>query len=92
MSSSISFKTVLRAKNIGEQKFWQLLRLTESMFLGSTYYFAFQQFYPKNNYLLNVFSISDVNYLPFAVVLYVDGMMTAMLIGCVFSILEKMVK
>lgn len=68
------------------------LRLTESMFLGSTYYFAFQQFYPKNNYLLNVFSISDVNYLPFAVVLYVDGMMTAMLIGCVFSILEKMVK
>lgn len=63
-----------------------------NVFLGSTYYFAFQQFYPKNNYLLNVFSISDVNYLPFAVVLYVDVMMTAMLIGCVFSILEKMVK
>ena len=60
-----------------------------NVFLGSTYYFAFQQFYPKNNYLLNVFSISDVNALPFAVVLYVDGMMTAMLIGCVFSILEK---
>lgn len=60
-----------------------------NVFLGSTYYFAFQQFYPKNNYLLNVFSISDVNYLPFAVVLYVDVMMTAMLIGCVFSILEK---
>ena len=60
-----------------------------NVFLGSTYYFAFQQFYPKNNYLLNVFSISDVNDLPFAVVLYVDGMMTAMLIGCVFSILEK---
>ncbi|MGO4955410.1 hypothetical protein [Ligilactobacillus ruminis] len=58
-------------------------------FLGSTYCFAFQQFYPKNNCLLNVFSISDVNYLPFAVVLYVDGMMTAMLIGCVFSMLEK---
>lgn len=32
MSSSISFKTALRAKNIGKQKFWQLLRLTESMF------------------------------------------------------------
>lgn len=60
-----------------------------NIFLGSTYYFAFQQFYPKNNYLLNVFSISDVNYLPFAMVLYVDGMMTAMLIGCVFSMLEK---
>ncbi|KLA45695.1 hypothetical protein LRB_1296 [Ligilactobacillus ruminis] len=66
------------------------LRLTESMFFsGSTYYFAFQQFYPQNNYLLNVFSISDVNDLPFAVVLYVDGMMTAMLIGCVFRMLEK---
>ncbi|WP_334117342.1 hypothetical protein [Ligilactobacillus sp.] len=60
-----------------------------NVFLGSTYYFAFQQFYSGNNYLLNVFSISDVSDLPFAVVLYVDGMMTSMLMGCVFSMLEK---
>ncbi|WP_258414403.1 hypothetical protein [Ligilactobacillus ruminis] len=70
----------------------RLYGLWNHIFLGSTYYFAFQQFYPQNNYLLNVFSISDVNDLPFAVVLYVDGMMTAMLIGCVFRMLEKMVK
>ncbi len=67
----------------------RLYGLWNHIFLGSTYYFAFQQFYPKNNYLLNVFSISDVNDLPFAMVLYVDGMMAAMLIGCVFSMLEK---
>lgn len=56
---------------------------------GSIYYFVFQQFTKKSSYLLNVFSVSDVSDLPFAVAFYFDAMMTAMLIGCVFSMLDK---